>query len=166
MVSIPNTPRPMPAGHERPMTMIDTLAKKVLLSRLPAVQGGTLTVRTERGAARFGGAASSMAPLDADLLDAAIIVHEDRFYRRALLASDIGIGEAYMDGDWTTPDLVTLTRLMIRNLALVERKGGVVRALARLAGGLARRLRDNSITGSRRHIREHYDLGNDFFRLF
>ena len=156
----------MPAGHERPMTMIDRLAKKVLLSRLPAVQGGTLTVRSEPGTARFGANASALAPPDADVLDAAISVHDERFYRRALLASDIGIGEAYVDGDWTTPDLVTLTRLMIRNLALVEKKGGVVRALARFAGGVARRLRDNSITGSRRHIREHYDLGNDFFRLF
>jgi cyclopropane-fatty-acyl-phospholipid synthase len=33
-------------------------------------------------------------------------------------------------------------------------------------GGIARRLRDNSLTGSQRHIHQHYDLGNDFFRLF
>jgi cyclopropane-fatty-acyl-phospholipid synthase len=39
-------------------------------------------------------------------------------------------------------------------------------ALRRLAGGVARRLRDNSLAGSRRHIHRHYDLGNEFFRLF
>jgi cyclopropane-fatty-acyl-phospholipid synthase len=35
-----------------------------------------------------------------------------------------------------------------------------------VGGGIARRLRDNSLAGSRRHIHRHYDLGNDFFRLF
>ena len=35
-----------------------------------------------------------------------------------------------------------------------------------MLGSIARRWRDNSIGGSRRHIRHHYDLGNDFFRLF
>jgi len=147
------------------MTMIDTLAKKVLLSRLHDVQGGTLTVLNESGLARHG-TASSADGRGAEPLEATLVVHDDLFYRRALLGSDIGIGESYVDGQWTTPDLVALTRLMIRNLALVERKGGAVRGLARLVGGLARRLRDNSVTGSRQHVHEHYDLGNDFFRLF
>jgi cyclopropane-fatty-acyl-phospholipid synthase len=42
----------------------------------------------------------------------------------------------------------------------------VIGTLRGLAGGIARRLRDNSVSGSRRHIHRHYDLGNDFFRLF
>ena len=71
-----------------------------------------------------------------------------------------------MDGDWTSPDLVPLIRLMLRNLTHVESSGGIVRVANRLAGLLARRLRDNSETGSRSHIHRHYDLGNDFFRLF
>jgi cyclopropane-fatty-acyl-phospholipid synthase len=144
------------------MTMIDTLAKKILLSRLPSLRGGTLTLRTAAGQTRYGDA----TPTAHDPLDATIVVHDDAFYRKALFGSDIGIGESFMDGEWTTPDLVALTRLMIRNLALVEERGGPGRMLMRLVGGVARRLRDNSLTGSRRHIREHYDLGNDFFRLF
>lgn len=148
------------------MTMIDALAKKVLLSRLPSVQGGVLTVLNESGLARYGDDRAAAGAPWREPLDATIVVHDDRFYRRALLGSDVGIGESYVDGEWSTPDLVTLTRLMIRNLALVERQGGFGRSLMRFAGGVARRLRDNSITGSRQHIHEHYDLGNDFFRLF
>jgi len=148
------------------MTMLDSLAKHVLLSRLSGLQGGTLSLRTDAGLARYGDVTPGSAPDGREPLDAALAVHEDGFYRRALLGSDIGIGESYMDGEWTTPDLVAVTRLMIRNLALVEQQGGWMRRLARLTGGVARRLRDNSITGSRRHIREHYDLGNEFFRLF
>ena len=159
-------PCPMRAGHEQMMTMIDTLAKKSCCRGFRPCRAEPLTLlnrvrpralrrrhrashgRRARAARRHAcGARRSLLP-------------------PRLLGSDIGIGEAYMDGDWTTPDLVSLTRLMIRNLALVEQKGGLVRGLMRLAGGIARRLRDNSLTGSRQHIREHYDLGNDFFRLF
>lgn len=147
------------------MSAIDTLAKTLLLSRLPDLQGGTLNLLSSSGLARYGTASSNTwthgAPVEATLE-----VKDDRFYRRALLGSDVGIGEAYMDGHWTSPDLVSLTRLMIRNAALVEQRGGLLRALTRVAGAVSRRLRDNSVTGSRQHIREHYDLGNDFFRLF
>jgi cyclopropane-fatty-acyl-phospholipid synthase len=145
--------------------MLDRLARTVAVSRLSNLSGGALTLLTDDGIARYGSlrrqGGSGHEPLDATL-----IVHDNRFFRRVLLGSDIGLGEAYMDGDWSSPDLVTLTRLMIRNLALVEQRGGPGRALVRLFGGVARRLRDNSITGSRQHIHEHYDLGNDFFRLF
>ena len=106
------------------MTMIDRLAKEALVSRLLAVAGGSLTVVTEAGRNRYGDDMAAGSVRHGDRLDATIVIRDDRFYRRALLGSDIGIGEAYMDGQWTTPDLVTLTRLMIRNLALVERRGG------------------------------------------
>ncbi len=99
-------------------------------------------------------------------LDATIVVHDERFFLRALTGSDIGIGEAFMDGDWTTPDLVPLARFMLRNRRMLEDQGRIAGALHRLAGGIARRLRDNSLAGSRRHIHRHYDLGNDFFRVF
>ena len=71
-----------------------------------------------------------------------------------------------MDGDWTSPDLVALTRLMLRNRRILDRRSPIAGALTTLAGAVARRLRDNSLAGSRRHIHRHYDLGNDFFRLF
>ncbi len=148
------------------MTIIDTLARKVLLSRLPDVQGGTLNLLNESGLSRYGDRTRRTWKPGTDPLDATIVVHDDAFYRRALLGSDVGIGESYMAGEWSSPDLVTLTRLMIRNAALIEQKGGVLRDVVRFVGSVTRRLRDNSLTGSRKHIREHYDLGNDFFRLF
>ena len=55
---------------------------------------------------------------------------------------------------------------MLRNMALVDESGGPVRAVNSAVRLVARRLRDNSVKGSRQHIRYHYDLGNDFFRLF
>ena len=59
-----------------------------------------------------------------------------------------------------------LAQLMLRNRRLFESQGRVMGAAQRLGGGIARRLRDNSLAGSQRHIHRHYDLGNDFFGLF
>jgi cyclopropane-fatty-acyl-phospholipid synthase len=145
------------------MTSLDWISKNVLLSRLGGLQGGTLTLRSGSDVRQFGTDRDGRAP---EALSASLAVHDDRFYRRVLLGSDIGLGESYMDGEWSTPDLVALTRLMIRNRALIEQQGGPGRWLVRTLGGLTRRLRDNTRRGSRRHIHEHYDLGNDFFRLF
>ncbi len=137
--------------------MLNELYKKLFIRGLDSVRGGRFHLRCGDDF-RFGDAGADLAGV--------MVVADDRFFRRALAEGDIGIGESYMDGDWTSPDLVSLIRLMLRNLAHVESSGGVVRLANRLAGLLARRLRDNSEQGSRAHIHRHYDLGNDFFRLF
>ena len=80
-------------------------------------------------------------------LDATLTVHDERFFLRALTGSDIGLGESFMDGDWTTPDLVPLVRLMLRNRRVLDGQSRLTGALRRLAGGIARRLRDNSLAG-------------------
>jgi cyclopropane-fatty-acyl-phospholipid synthase len=137
--------------------MLTQWAKTAFLSGLGEVRGGTLTVECPDRTYRYG------EPGD---LDATLVVHDEGFFLRALTGGDIGVGESFMDGDWTTPDLVPLVRLMLRNRPVLEGQSRVTGALHRLAGSLARRLRDNSLAGSRRHIRRHYDLGNDLFRLF
>jgi cyclopropane-fatty-acyl-phospholipid synthase len=149
------------------------LARSVFCATLGAIRGGSLRLDCPGGLTyRFGGSERArVTRLDArrpwdDELAALVHVHDNRVFRRALTGGDVGLGESYMDGDWTSPDLVTLVRLVIRNMALLEASGGPMRAGCRLLGGLARRLRDNTVAGSRRHIRRHYDLGNDFFRLF
>jgi len=133
-------------------------AKTAFLSTLDGgMSGGRLRVVCPDRTYQFG---------DPGELDAILTVHDERFFLRALTGSDIGLGESFMDGDWTTPDLVSLVRLMLRNRSVLDGQNHLTGALQRWAGGLARRLRDNSLSGSRRHIRRHYDLGNDFFRLF
>lgn len=137
--------------------MVTQWAKTAFLASLGGLKGGRLTVVCPDRTHRFG---------DPGELDATLTVHDERFFLRALTGSDIGLGESFMDGDWTTPDPVPLVRLMLRNRQALEGQSRVAGAMHRLAGGIARRLRDNSLSGSRRHIHRHYDLGNDFFRLF
>jgi cyclopropane-fatty-acyl-phospholipid synthase len=152
--------------------MMNSLARSVFCGGLGAIRGGSLRLDCPGRTYQFGGSERGrVRRLDArwpspDDLSATLQVRDERVFRRAVTGGDVGLGESYMDGDWTSPDLVTLARLMLRNVALVDSPGGGLRALCRALGGVARRLRDNTLAGSRRHIRQHYDLGNDFFRLF
>ncbi len=137
--------------------MLTKWARTAFLSGLDNVKGGALTINCADRTYRFGQAGE---------LDARLCIHDDRFFLRALTGGQIGLGESFMDGDWTTPDLVPLARLMLRSRQALDAQTRVMGALHQIGGAISRRLRDNSIAGSRRHIHRHYDLGNDFFRLF
>ncbi len=95
-------------------------------------------------------------------LSATMRVKTTRFVRRFLMRGAIGFAESYIDGDWDSPDLAQLLILLDCNRsAWIDKYHGNV--LARLAGRLLHSVRRNSRSGSRRNIRAHYDLGNDFY---
>ena len=85
-----------------------------------------------------------------------------RFARSLVLGGDIGMAEAYIRGDWTTPDLAQLLYVFCLNEDLVERAfaGNV---LVRLCRRALHGLRRNTRRGSKHNIHRHYDLGNEFF---
>ncbi len=97
---------------------------------------------------------------------ATIVVHDERFFSRVLWREEIGMGESYADGDWSSPDLVAVARFAIRNMAELNRRNRIASAINRWRMRLVHNLRANTLRGSRKNIRYHYDLSNGFFRLF
>jgi len=97
--------------------------------------------------------------------EATVVLRRARMLRRLIVSGDVGFAEAYIAGDWTTPDLVAVIRLAARNMASLERamNGSF---LFRTVNRLRHILRGNSRRGSRRNIEAHYDLGNAFYRLW
>ena len=95
--------------------------------------------------------------------EATIVIKRWRMLRSVLLGGDIGFAEAFMNGDWTTPDLTAVIRFAAKNadaLAPAIQGSRFVRFFHRV-GHL---FNANSKRGSRRNIEAHYDLGNDFYR--
>jgi len=143
--------------------MTVNLAKKIFLKTLTALKGGRLELVCPDTTYHFGPAPPDNDP---DPLHAVVAVHDERFFLRALLAGDIGVGESYMDGQWSTPDLVAVIRLAVRNLDQLDGSNRFFTAFRRMADLWEHRQRNNTESGSRRNIAYHYDLGNDFYRLF
>ena len=94
-----------------------------------------------------------------------VITRPWRFLRRLVIRGEIGFAEAYMEGEWRTPDLPVLLDLLQLN---AEHLGAGPKGLvwSRWFNRLTHRLRDNHRRNSRRNIARHYDLGNAFYRLW
>ncbi|MBC8009734.1 MAG: class I SAM-dependent methyltransferase [Burkholderiales bacterium] len=131
----------------------------------------------EGGYVDFGSPAEASARrLPLGLSATAVIrVRRPAFFRKCILAGDIGFAESYLDGDWDTPDLSSLIAWFILNVEHAPTLSGSARKKAgqaffinalRFANRLGHHLRPNSRLTARRNIAEHYDLSNDFFELF
>ena len=135
-----------------------SLTLRVLLGAMSQIRCGRLRVTTADGHEHeFEGAESGPC--------AAIHLHDPAALRKVFTRSDLGFAEAYMEGAWDTPDLASLLELGAVNedsLAAVLATHPLVQVLQ----FLRHRLRRNSRRGSRRNIEYHYDLGNDFYRLW
>jgi cyclopropane-fatty-acyl-phospholipid synthase len=136
----------------------DQFAQAAFLRAMSAIKDGHLEFICEGQRHHFGNPESS--------LRARVFIRSPRFFRRALLNGDIGIGESWMDGDWSSPDLTSVIRLAVRNLTAIESGNSWFSALSRAADVFRHNRRANTVEGSRRNIHDHYDLNNDFFRLF
>ncbi|HEX4486122.1 MAG TPA: cyclopropane-fatty-acyl-phospholipid synthase family protein [Terriglobales bacterium] len=135
-----------------------SLAKKLFLKSLTSLDIGFLEIVCPEDTYRFGHAD--------DPLRATIAVHDERFFRRAVLGGDVGIGESYMQGEWSTPDLIAVVQLGVRNLDRLEQGSRLLGIVSRAVDFFSHRRNANTLDGSRRNISYHYDLGNDFYRLF
>ena len=93
-------------------------------------------------------------------------IRDNTFFPRVVMGGDVGLGEAFVEGLWDSPDVPALFSLLIRNREHLAEGGFLVTALSRTSDRIRHLLRDNTVRGSSRNIREHYDLGNDFYRIF
>lgn len=132
---------------------------RLLLNTLARIRYGRLEVQLPGGIKReFNG--TEKGP------DARWVIRDRHALNRMFARGDIGFAEAYMEGEWESPRLLDLLMLLDLNreaLHAVE-KG---RWFSRLADLVLHRIQNrNTRKGSRENISYHYDLGNDFYRLW
>lgn len=155
-MSRPDVDQHLPISDEAPaLPRGNGLSRWFLRRVLSRIAIGQLTVVTPDGE-RLYSAPGLPGP------QATLFLDNWRSIRRLLLDGDIGLAEAYRDGDVHTPDLTALIELGARNDAtLRELVSGVWPA--RLLNRLRHILNANTRRGSRRNITAHYDLGNEFY---
>jgi cyclopropane-fatty-acyl-phospholipid synthase len=135
------------------MTSID----RWLIRRLAgAVRVGRLTIRLPDGeiVAAVGGGSGP---------DAVVAVRDERFVRRLFGEGAIGLAEAWIEGEFDTPDLASVIELAALHLE-PGRRLPVPSALERAVQAAWRAVDGPVSRGPLRTTVEHYDLGNDFFR--
>lgn len=136
--------------------LLAPLYRRLLAGMLDRLDYGCLSVTLPDG-----GTMTAHGPIGAEH-QAGITIRSYRALRRLLLGGDIGFAEAYVAGEWDTPDLPALLTVAARNR---NRLGQSIEGMAPLRwwNRLIHVARPNSRDGSRRNIAAHYDLGNDFY---
>jgi cyclopropane-fatty-acyl-phospholipid synthase len=147
------------------MAFTDKFFRKLVLDAFSRARRGELRFTMPGGSMRlFGGLGRE--------LHAELTVRDDAFYRRCVLFGPIGFAESYLAGEWETSDLTRTLAWFVLNgdhLAGIKTREGGSKGAFDLLGTVNRighLLRPNSRRKSRDNISDHYDLGNDFFRLW
>jgi len=145
------------------MTQRPSWARRLFLSELRKMRRGRLRLVLPDGQRLQIG--------KTDEVSAAIIVHSERFFKKCLWFGDIGFGEAYVDGDWETDDVTRVIQWFILNvsdnaaLSGSGRRWSPTNILKSINLWIHWR-RQNKVSQARQNISAHYDLSNDFFKLF
>lgn len=133
--------------------------RETMLARLlRRIAVGSLTVVTPDGR-RLTGRGRAAGP------EATLVLHRWRALQRLIVGGDIAFSEAYVAGDWSSPDLPAFIELAALNIPDLAARIDALPPV-RLWHRLCHVLKSNSKAGSRRNISFHYDLGNEFYRLW
>ena len=129
---------------------------RLVFQLLEKLTGGLLEIRLPDGSCTLFGDGEHGVTMQ---------VHDQATFAMVLARGDIGLAEAYLDGYWDSPDITGLLALLAKNRAVLQKAVyGSWRNL--LAARVRHWLNRNSKAGSKRNIMAHYDLGNDFYRLW
>jgi cyclopropane-fatty-acyl-phospholipid synthase len=140
-------------------SIISLLSSRLVLSALGQIKRGQLRVDLPDGSKfTFGDRTSS------DIANISF-VHWQAF-TRLIRDGGIGLGEGFVEGDWSSDDLATFLRVALNNWDAVDERKLNLLSPVRFLHRLAQFLRKNSLRGSAKNISAHYDLSNEMFQLF
>jgi cyclopropane-fatty-acyl-phospholipid synthase len=142
----------------RAASRIQRFCQRQIEAALSRIRIGCLVFTTPEGSQTFGDPEAAFR--------ARITVRDWAFFARVATDGDIGFGDAYMEGLWDSPDVTAVIRLMIDNVPHLQDRRLAPTLLHASLSRLAHLTRGNSLPGSKRNIRAHYDLSNAFFQTF
>lgn len=139
---------------------LDRLARRIVLARLELIQKGQITITENGHEMTFGNAVDDFP------VSVAIDVKTPAFYSDIAFGGSVGSGEAYIQGYWACSELEALVQILLRNRGVLDEIDSGAALVKRPLQKLFHWMNRNTRRGSRRNIAAHYDLGNDFYRLW
>lgn len=108
---------------------------------------------------------------ETDEIKANINVKDNVFFKKCLLGGDIGFAESYIEGDWDTESITNVIKWMILNVENMVSMSGNKRSfdptnILNTFNKIYHKFNKNSVSGSKKNIEYHYDLSNDFYKLW
>jgi cyclopropane-fatty-acyl-phospholipid synthase len=139
------------------VTKASWVQTRITSSLLSKIRVGTLNVTFPDGSVQQYGAGNGV--------QADITIHDLNVMTATLKYGDIGFAESYMSGEWETKNLTGLLDLLVQNrdqLSTAIYGSWVGRMMYRVR----HLMNKNTKEGSKKNIHAHYDIGNDFYKLW
>ena len=139
-------------------TLLSAVFKKIILNKFKNLQFGYIHLTDGTESYSYGDNSSEMK-VEMEILSS-------EFYVFLGSGGLLGVTEAYTAGYWRADDIVTLIRLIIKNSKVMEKLDSGWAKLIRPLNNYIHRKRQNTLSGSKENILAHYDLSNDFYKLW
>ena len=133
------------------------LYKKIIHQRLSQIKDAHIIIKDGKSINKFGKPGN---------LSAKINILDTVFYKNIILGGTIGASESFIRGEWSSPNLTNVIRVLARNTEAQDKLENLFTLLSQPFLKVMHKLNENSVRGSKKNISRHYDLSNDFFSLF
>ena len=137
--------------------------ESLVLDMLSKMDKGKLTISLPSG--------ESFSLGNGNEISANIEVRSENFFKRCVLFGDIGFGESYVEDEWESENVTNVIKWVLLNIENTPGiSGSRTKTFAlnvfKFWNKISHWKNANNIRGSKKNIAEHYDLNNDFFKLF
>lgn len=146
-MELPQALRDIPATAKRALTSLSSLRYGSLRAILP--DGRSVVVKGQKP-----------GPV------AELHLRNWRLARRTFMDGTVGVAESWIDADWDSPDIVSFLRLFLANSDTLDEVSTPGSRISHVLQKMRHWLNANTKRGSKRNIAAHYDLGNEFYKLW
>lgn len=147
------------------LSFFQNISQKLVLNLLKEIRQGRISLQDHSENIKT----KNIQAGDSDAacrLTTALQVLTPKVYPRIIKRGSIGAAEGFMLGEWVTEDLVALLRIFIRNREQLFKLDSGWAKIYQTFWRYLDRFKRNTPEQGRLNISAHYDLGNDFFKLF
>ncbi len=138
--------------------LLDKTCRNLMLHYLAKLTGGSIELVEDHDKQILGDSKADLR-VTLTVVDAA-------FYQKLVLGGSVGAGESYIEGHWRCDNLTKLVQIFARNSQLLDALESGWARLSKPALKLLNWRNRNTLSGSKKNISAHYDLGNSMYQLF
>ena len=142
----------------RKNTLLSSVFKKALIKKFKNIEIGYIELIDNDDKYYFG--------KNSEKLKASITVKSQEFYVFLGSGGSLGVAESYMAGYWESDNIVALLQIVLKNRPVLESLDSGIAKLIQPINKKIHKNRQNTLKGSKNNILAHYDLSNEFYKLW
>ncbi|MFL3004540.1 MAG: class I SAM-dependent methyltransferase [Candidatus Neomarinimicrobiota bacterium] len=146
------------AASSKKNTFLSSIFKKGVMNKFKYLQYGSIKIIEGDEILSFGDSGSNDK--------VTVTIHSNEFYVFLGSGGVTGVAEAYMAGYWTADNLVLLLQIVIKNKKILLSLDSGFAKIINPINKLIHWSKQNTLKGSKQNILAHYDLSNDFYKLW